>query len=54
MLVKYGQDCVQVAAVIHLDVGTVQDHHHAEKNVIIQSDNASGFTHKNNFHLFSI
>ena len=39
----YGQDHVQVAAVIQLDVDTVQYHYPAEKKVIIQSDNASGF-----------
>ena len=37
------KDHVQVAAVIQLDVDTVQYHYPAEKKVIIQSDNASGF-----------
>ena len=34
---------VQVAAVIHLDVDKLQYHHPAAKEIIIQSDNASGF-----------
>ena len=38
-----GQDHVQVAAVIQLDVDTVQDRHPAAKKVIIQSYNESGF-----------
>ena len=37
------QDNLQGVYVIQLSVGTVQDRHPAAKNVIIQSDNASGF-----------
>ena len=37
------QDHMQVAAVIQLAADTVQDHHPDAKNVMIQSDNASGF-----------
>ena len=33
---------MQVAAVINLDVDTVQEHHPTKKIVIIRSDNASG------------
>ena len=38
-----GQDCLQVADVIHLAVDTVQDCHPTAKKSIIQSDNASVF-----------
>ena len=38
------QDHVQVAAVIQLAVDTVQYHYPSEKKVIINSDNAIGFS----------
>ena len=38
-----GRDHVQVAAVIQLVVGKVQNRHPSAKKFIIQSDNASGF-----------
>ena len=39
-----GCDHVHVKAVIKLAVDTMQDRHTAAKKVIIQSDNASGFS----------
>ena len=39
-----GQDHVQVEDVIQLAVDTLQDLYPAAKKVIIQSDNAGGFT----------
>ena len=40
----YDQDHAQVVAVIQLYVDTVQDYHTSTKEVIIQSDIASGFS----------